>query len=548
MNMKKILMAAFAALAIFGCNKENNGDQPIADAISVAPKESRVTADGGIVKVIVTSTGEWTLKGKADYSSWVTPSAVKGVDGDVVSFTVKTNPETENKLSEWEFTCGTAKDVFKLTSNGVVIIPEHLTLTSDAKVVLNEKAGEVVVRLETSLGYRTLKHTLTDGAEAWLKYLTTLEVDGGAEMHFAYDALSGLKDRSTEITVTGEGVEPVKVNVLQEAKRVLKVAQPFYTAPVAGGDLVVEIAANVNYEVTIAEEGKSWITPGEKKDGSITFKIAALSGNKRSAKVSFKQTDAKEGATPLSDEITISQLSALIHWAAKMNGNRLFPKWEAGGPGYADSFTLETLVKFDNFDKPAGGIFTIMGIEGKFLLRMGDVGNALNNLQIATSNGNLNVTEFDFEANRWYHIAVTYTGGEISVYVDGDLKLRETRFLWSLNLSPQWSYEPWGDRCFWVGYSYEYNRDTYGQMTEVRIWNKALTEEEINAPDHFYKVDPHSQGLFSYWPFTAGNGDSIEDATGKGNKLYGEKNVRKQGGDNIGDPGIEWVEVALPEK
>ena len=25
MNMKKILMAAFAALAIFGCNKENNG-------------------------------------------------------------------------------------------------------------------------------------------------------------------------------------------------------------------------------------------------------------------------------------------------------------------------------------------------------------------------------------------------------------------------------------------------------------------------------------------------------------------------------------------
>lgn len=126
--------------------------------------------------------------------------------------------------------------------------------------------------------------------------------------------------------------------------------------------------------------------------------------------------------------------------------------------------------------------------------------------------------------------------------------MRESRFLWSLNLSPQWSYEPWGDRCFWVGYSYEYNRDTYGQMTEVRIWNKALTEEEINAPDHFYKVDPHSQGLFSYWPFTAGSGDSIEDATGKGNKLYGEKNVRKQGGDNIGDPGIEWVEVALPEK
>ena len=54
--------------------------------------------------------------------------------------------------------------------------------------------------------------------------------------------------------------------------------------------------------------------------------------------------------------------------------------------------------------------------------------------------------------------------------------------------------------------------------------------------------------MVSYWKFTEGSGDTIADATANGNKLYGEKNVRKQGSVHKGDSGIEWVEVALPEK
>ena len=178
---------------------------------------------------------------------------------------------------------------------------------------------------------------------------------------------------------------------------------------------------------------------------------------------------------------------------------------------------------------------------------MGDVGNPLKRLQIATESGNLNVP-FDFEANRWYHIAVTYNIGLITVYVDGDIKGERTSFASSIDLSPAWSYETYGSRAFWVGYSYESARDSHGEITEVRIWNKPLTKTQINEENHFYKVEPTASGLISYWKFTGGSGDTIADATANGNKLYGEKNVRKQGSEHKGDPGIEWVEVALPEK
>ncbi len=549
--MKKVILAALACFAVLSCNKAAKEIEPIVkDEITVTPKISTIGIEGGTAKVIVSSSGEWTMKGKADYSSWITPSAVKGKDGAIVSFVVKPNSENDNKVAEWEFTCGSAKDVFTVTSLGLSAKPEHLKLVDKNEIELNEKGGRLSLKFETSLGYRSLKNAIK-GGEGWLKYGTTIESEGGATMYFTYGVLEGLKDRNAEITISAERVEPVVVKVTQLAKRVLVPEQKFFKAPIDGGDLIVPMAVNVEYEVNIAEAGKSWIKLGEKKDGKVIFKISKLTDGKRSADVTFKQTNAKEGVKPLEAKITITQMSTLISWAANMRGSRLFPKWDGknGYLGSQENFTLECLVRFDDFSKSSGQIYTIMGVEGKYLLRMGDVGNSLDHLQIATANGNYNVP-FKFEAKRWYHIAVTYAKGKVVAYVDGkNVGSHQFGIGWQYpNLSPDWSYEAWGDRCFWVGYSYETNRDTYGQMTEVRIWKKALTEAEINAKNHFYTVDPKSEGLFSYWKFTKGTGNFIEDATDNGNKLYGEVDIQKYGGENRGNPGIKWVAVSLPEK
>ena len=418
--MKKVILAALACFAVLSCNKAAKEIEPIVkDEITVTPKISTIGIEGGTAKVIVSSSGEWTMKGKADYSSWITPSAVKGKDGAIVSFVVKPNSENDNKVAEWEFTCGSAKDVFTVTSLGLSAKPEHLKLVDKNEIELNEKGGRLSLKFETSLGYRSLKNAIK-GGEGWLKYGTTIESEGGATMYFTYGVLEGLKDRNAEITISAERVEPVVVKVTQLAKRVLVPEQKFFKAPIDGGDLIVPMAVNVEYEVNIAEAGKSWITLGEKKDGKVIFKIGKLTDGKRSADVTFKQTNAKEGVKPLEAKITISQMSTLISWAANMRGSRLFPKWDGknGYLGSQENFTLECLVRFDDFSKSSGQIYTIMGVEGKYLLRMGDVGNSLDHLQIATANGNYNVP-FKFEAKRWYHIAVTYAKGKVVAYVDG---------------------------------------------------------------------------------------------------------------------------------
>lgn len=556
--MKKIFFAAAACLALFGCKEPAPVEVPIPDAIEVTPRSVTFDAEGGTADVIVSSTGEWTLTAAADYD-WVEASKVQGADGDIITFAVQPNLDADKKA---DFTFATGEEGAATCTFSVFSYAGEaptFELVSEGSVEYTYEGGQLEILVSTNQTfYRDIECTVSEGAAEWLDYQATLpgETETDAKIYFNVTALEGLADRNATVTVSAPGLAPVEVEVAQFAKHVLSTPAANYTIAVEGATIYVPVTANVEYEITM-EGADGWLTYGETTEEGVPFTASALADGKRTAVVTFTQTDAVEGEDVLVNTIKITQVNAIISWAANMTGNRLFPKWDgaAGGPGTLSEFTLETLVKFDNFNKASGSIFTIMGIEGKFLLRMGDVGNQLTNLQIATEYGNYNCP-FVCEANTWYHIAVVFQNRKAYIYFDGELVGESQEFnyynyyyLDSVNLSPEWSYEPYGNRCFWVGYSYENNRDTYGQMTEIRIWNKALTAEEINAENHFYTVDPNSEGLFSYWPFTAGEGDYIEDATGNGNKLYGELAVAKQSnGDNAGTPGIEWVEVALPDR
>lgn len=561
--MKKIFFIAAAFLALFGCKEPAPVEVPIPDAIEVTPRSVTFDAEGGTADVIVSSTSEWTLTAAADYD-WVDASKETGNDGDIITFTVSPNLEADKKA---DFTFATGEEGLTTCTFSVFSYAGEapsLELASDAEVALGYEEGQLEIVVTTNQNhYREVEYTLSEGAAEWLDYQATLpgETESDAKVYFNVAALEGLADREAVVTLSVPGLTPVEVNVTQFAKHVLATPTARYTVAVEGETIIVPLSANVEYEITM-EGADGWLTAGEATEEGVPFTATALEDGKRAATVTFTQTDAVEGEEALSTTITITQVNALVTWAADMTGNRLFPKWENGGPGECSAFTLETLVKFDDFDKASGGIFTIMGIEGVFLLRMGDVGNPLTNLQIATRGGNYNVP-FACEANTWYHIAVVWENRTAYVYFDGELvgtsqQFQESVYVgwpyWSYfsinpDLSPAWSYESDGSRVFWVGYSYDANRDTHGLMTEIRIWNRALTADEINAPNHFYTVDPASEGLYSYWKFVEGEGSTIADATGKGNPLHGETDITKQSnGDNSGPAGIEWVEVALPDK
>ncbi len=245
--------------------------------------------------------------------------------------------------------------------------------------------------------------------------------------------------------------------------------------------------------------------------------------------------------------------ASLVNIVADMQDNCAWPVWDDFDE-VADlpQFTLEALVNGTAFTNESY-VHTVMGIEDCFLIRVGDTTIPKNQLQVAyarideenntTYRGSVTDAALQLKTDRWYHLAVTFDGGLINVYLDGVLKATGDASggdvkMTSVNFKVPHSDESDGKpRCFWVGYSYDANRSFNGQIAEVRLWNKALTESEINAENHFYKIQnpEEEKSLLAYWKFCDGQGKTVMDYSCYGNDLSAKND-------------IVWNNVSLPEK
>lgn len=227
----------------------------------------------------------------------------------------------------------------------------------------------------------------------------------------------------------------------------------------------------------------------------------------------------------------VFRAASLVNVVANMNRNRAYPDFN-NDPKFNNlsQNTMEILFKANSF---SNGISTLMGIERHYLLRLGD-SEPSNQLQIASTT-NVSSSELQFESGVWYHLAVVFDGGYVTVYVNGVEKLSRAYVgRTSVNLGAKHHNEEDGRRVFWIGYSYEAQRYFDGVVAEARIWNRALTAEEIKAPNHFYFVDPASDGLIAYWKFDEGAGTKVIDYASGYDLTFDNEPV--------------WVPVSLPEK
>lgn len=231
--------------------------------------------------------------------------------------------------------------------------------------------------------------------------------------------------------------------------------------------------------------------------------------------------------------------AALINTVANMEQNYCEVAWNSRDLiSNMSEITMEALVFSKAWSREGSDsdICTLMGIEGYLLLRTGDDFYP-GQLQVAFSNEKLpgkDATKV-LPLNEWIHLAVTIDGAnkKLKVYVNGVLQSEtDMRSSMTFNLTRTGGDDSKG---FCIGRSWSDNRWWQGELCECRIWNKVLTEEEINARNHFYYVDATSEGLVAYWKFNEGDGNVVNDHSGNGNHATAKSK-------------IVWHSVELPAK
>ncbi|WP_420572650.1 LamG-like jellyroll fold domain-containing protein [Kordia sp.] len=106
--------------------------------------------------------------------------------------------------------------------------------------------------------------------------------------------------------------------------------------------------------------------------------------------------------------------------------------------------------------------------------------------------------------NQWYHIAGVFNGHSVSLYVNGELKATTS---FSGSIDPSSVNLLIGENPTWSG------RHFYGLIDEIRFWNTARTQTEI---DFFkdYRIDNSTDGLVIYSPITTTGSNLDNTASG----------------------------------
>lgn len=516
--------------------------------ITFVPESNILPREGGNVSVLVTSSDEWTLEGS---HTFVHPSATSGSDGAEVTFAVDPNETEEDKVADYVFKMGSKNVPFRITVKGGVIYTLEIVGEKELKFAYT-KQEKIAVTLNTNVPYRDLAAEITSTEEGWLTKGVT--VQGATEteviMYFDMTQNDGLDPREASVKITGPkgGEDVLKIKQMPQSQ--ISVEELSYYLETTGSTLEIPVAANVAFDVTLSESAGTWFAYSGFTDGKLKFTYQDLpEGTIRSCTATLTEKKPAAGAQPLTVLLMFSQKpKGVITTAVNMTGTRAWPAWNDPAPvTNMKAFTLEALVN-PTVVRYSGSLSTIMGIEGKFLVRLGDVGIPWYQVQVCWDSGKsgywgniegkLSNSNMKLNLNEWTHIAVTFGEGTVKVFINGEEKgSTTTNVPASVNFGITHNDEqaPQGQqitRCFWVGYSYESTRDFQGMMSELRIWNRVLTADELANEARRYSVDPKSEGLVTYWKCDEGQGDVIKDHTSYRNDLASD--------------GLKWEPVSLP--
>ena len=185
--------------------------------------------------------------------------------------------------------------------------------------------------------------------------------------------------------------------------------------------------------------------------------------------------------------------------------------------GMGTAMTIEAWVRFDR-DSGANQMIAAKYVTGSneraFALEAVDAGSGFKLMANVSPDG-INGGIGDLwgttvlSIDTWYHVAMTYDGAAVKLYVNGGLDA-EANYTGGIDVNTA----PIGlGAMFADGSTPSYVLE--GQLGDVRLWETARSLTDIQS---FMNVLPDdTTGMVGYWPFTEGSGVQLTDVSGNDN-------------------------------
>ncbi len=254
-------------------------------------------SNAGSASVELSANLKWEASFINDRASWCTLSMESGKRGTVLlTITVNENTTYDERSASIAFTCKDAKQTLV-----VVQKQKDAVLLSSAKLEVPEEGGIFNLEVQHNIDYTV---EIDEAASSWIRILRTKALSAGT-VSLQVDANESFDSRTGKVYVRSSlGKEAISV-YQQAATPVIVLTQKEYAFSDEGGQFIVEIKSNVDYEYAVTE-GSEWLSEVRTKSMSThTLQFRAdVNGtyDNRTGKIRF--SDKEHG---LVEEVIVRQ-------------------------------------------------------------------------------------------------------------------------------------------------------------------------------------------------------------------------------------------------
>lgn len=199
-------------------------------------------------------------------------------------------------------------------------------------------------------------------------------------------------------------------------------------------------------------------------------------------------------------------------YSLKLKGNSSYANvLNSESINFKNKFSIQTWVKINAFNKSNEGDYFPIISKGSKDVRYSVSIKSPSIIEVKMDNQKILIKDInDFLISTWYHLTITWDGKNIIAYRNGNTIGQADYFTSSL-ISGE-------NSNLYIGADLS-STEKYadGEIEELRLWNKVLTEKDIKSNMHF-KLKGIEEDLSAYFPFDEGRDETAFDLSKSQNK------------------------------
>lgn len=280
--------------------------QKCKEAILLTAKKFEVNQIGGSIDVEVKSNIDYQMEISETAKSWITQTNTRALSTHNYTFNIATNEEHDKREGEIFFKKGDYEETVTVYQSGGALV----MLTKDEYTV-SDKGETITVEIKSNIEYG-VKMPQVD----WIYDEASTRGASSHTLKYIISPNESYDSRSAQIVYYDKNDETNAdtLTITQMQKDAIVIAKNEYIIGAKEETIEVELSSNIDYTISIADDGKNWISRTENTRtmtaDKVNFKIAENTfDNSRTSYITFTSDNG------VSQKIKIFQqgAGAVIH-------------------------------------------------------------------------------------------------------------------------------------------------------------------------------------------------------------------------------------------